>query len=159
MAGSQHTCAIEAAGGGGSPTTVAVCWGANGAGQVDAGNATATPKGPTLVTSGTFGSLAPTTGTTGPDFTCLIGKEGTTKCFGDNNQGQLGTSPGCLSTPVAVCEPTMSNEVFKAVSGGFAFTCALFVSNGVACFGANDSGQLGDGTHTGRNTPSYVSGG
>jgi hypothetical protein len=33
-----------------------------------------------------------------------------------------------------------------SVSGGFAFACGIRGSGGLYCWGANDYGQLGDGT-------------
>lgn len=162
MAGNDHTCAIEtSSGGGGGGSSVAVCWGDNRAGEVVPGSSSAT-AGPTLVDSGTFGSLAPTRGAAGPDFTCLVGKDETPKCFGNNSQWQLSTDTGC-ATPAAqnaICAPTMGSEVFVGISGGWAFTCALFASGGVACFGTNASGQLGDGkAPLGHAQPAFVFGG
>lgn len=41
----------------------------------------------------------------------------------------------------------------KSVVMGEGFVCALTTGGGVACWGANDQGQVGDGTHTDRQAP------
>ena len=45
-----------------------------------------------------------------------------------------------------------------AVSAGYDSACALRSDETVVCWGANDRGQLGDGTTTGRSMPALVSG-
>lgn len=47
---------------------------------------------------------------------------------------------------------------YTSVTSGFDHTCGLTVAGGVACWGSNGEGQLGDGTTTSRFTPVMVSG-
>jgi hypothetical protein len=46
----------------------------------------------------------------------------------------------------------------RAISAGDDYTCAVSAARGVECWGANQHGQLGDGTTTDRTTPVSVAG-
>jgi alpha-tubulin suppressor-like RCC1 family protein len=86
----------------------------------------------------------------GGSHACEIQGDGTVRCWGNNNAGQLGdgTTTSRL-TPVTV--PGFNGAL--AVAAGQSHTCAIFGNGRVYCWGDNSLGQLGDGTHVRQLTP------
>lgn len=97
---------------------------------------------------------------TGPDgdSSCATTSGGKVVCWGMNLRGQLGsgsTGPWARETPVEVVGlPAPARDV----AVGLAHACALLTDGSVRCWGANGSGQLGDGTTTDRLTPVRATG-
>jgi alpha-tubulin suppressor-like RCC1 family protein len=92
---------------------------------------------------------------TGGDHTCALVADGTVRCWGANDRGQLGDGTTTnRSTPVAV--QALRNAV--AITAGLAHTCASLADGTVRCWGANDTGELGDDTTTQQPLPDTVIG-
>ena len=82
--------------------------------------------------------------TAGPD-TCALLSNGTIKCWGYNECGQVGVAAGTQiwpGTPVTVTG--ISDATWVSLGGPLA--CAVLHDGTVDCWGCNENGQLGDGT-------------
>jgi alpha-tubulin suppressor-like RCC1 family protein len=144
-AGYGHTCALLGSG-------AMRCWGENREGQL--GNGTTANPGTAQPVS-VSGITSATAITTGAYHSCAVLGNGTVRCWGRNDQGQLGNATFTTSsTSVLVA----SINSATAVSGGGAHTCAVLNDATVRCWGDNEFGQLGNGTTTSSATPVTVSG-
>jgi alpha-tubulin suppressor-like RCC1 family protein len=142
--GGTHNCALVHNGG-------ARCWGENNNGQL--GDGTTTNRSTPVAVTGLPLNLAQIAAA--DDHTCALLADGTVKCWGLNNKGQLGDgTTSDRSTPVAVSGLTDVAQIAL----GDAYTCALLNSGDVECWGWNNFGQLGDGSTTDSKSPVFVSG-
>ncbi len=147
--GDAHTCALLGSG------TVR-CWGAGGAGQLGDGS-TADRSTPVTVhaSSSSASALSGVSAITGGSYhTCALLANGTMKCWGYSDYGQLGDgTKTARSAPVTVRASSSSAAALSSVSaiaGGGHHTCALLASGTVKCWGWGSLGQLGDGASTDR---------
>jgi len=91
------------------------------------------------------------------DFhTCAVTPQGGLKCWGQNENGQLGdgTQQDSL-VPKQVAG--LSKDVDQVVAGG-SHTCAMKQDGSLVCWGRNNFGQVGDGSVEDALTPTQVSG-
>ena len=171
-AGAYHTCAVTDLGG-------VVCWGDNKVGELgdgtrDGGTGYCTPGTGVVVCSPTpVDVIGLSSGVVaiaaGASHTCALTIAGGAKCWGDNEDGQLGDgtntgpqscpqtsgSSACSADPVDVIG--LSSGV-AAIAAGASHTCALTIAGGAKCWGDNDFGELGDGTTSQQLTPAAVIG-
>jgi alpha-tubulin suppressor-like RCC1 family protein len=156
-AGELHTCALTAAGG-------VKCWGNNSLGQL--GDTTNTFRSAPADVSGLTSGVKSIA--SGDSHTCAVLTDGTAKCWGLNEDGQLGngvnTSLGVgVTSPVTVLASGPPTPItltgIARLATGRTHTCALMDDGSVNCWGRNLAGQLGRGTITQRElTPGVASG-
>jgi hypothetical protein len=155
-AGGTHTCAVL-------DNSAVKCWGFNSTGELGQGDNVARGDSPgemgdnlPAVSLGT-GRTATAVTASATSHTCAILDDGTLKCWGYNNSGQLG--PGASGTLVGDNPGEMGDNLpaanlgagrtATAVTTGDRFTCVLLDNGAVRCWGANGA-QLGG---TGQSAP------
>jgi alpha-tubulin suppressor-like RCC1 family protein len=154
--GMTHGCTV-------GPAHVVECWGDNTYGQVG--------EAPSTAETCRFEGLdypypcrrspQPVPGLTdvvdvsaGWYFSCAVRADGSVWCWGDDQNGQLGSSTSglttchgpnnhaCIASPVQVVGVTNATRVLAS----WGFACALLADGSVSCWGQNDFGQLGNGS-------------
>ena len=133
--GAAHSCAVTGASG----AQALSCWGDNGSGQVTLGVDTPAVQRTALALD--LGTFHPTGVAAGSEDTCAfsMGAPGPL-CFGSNASSQLGLP----ATPRG--ENALSLAAVQGLAAGYEHECALLGDGSVQCWGANDSGQVGNGT-------------
>lgn len=91
-----------------------------------------------------------------PTSTCALRANGQVFCWGFNNHGVLGT--GSFDQPDEKIVTVSGLEDAVHLAAGRWHVCAALGSRGVACWGANQGGLLGDGTTEDRASPVPVLG-
>ena len=128
------------------------CWGYNSLGNLGDGTTTNryTPTQVLGLTSGVSQVIA-------RSYTaCALLTTGSVKCWGYNNNGQIGDGTATdRYTPTQVSGLTSGVERISV--GGF-FACSLLSTGTVKCWGDNSFGKLGDGSTTDRYAPVDVLG-
>ncbi|MFT3767311.1 MAG: hypothetical protein QM820_17570 [Minicystis sp.] len=91
----------------------------------------------------------------GVEHACVLRRDQTVACWGDNRSGQLGDGSK-IPRPAPVVVPGLADVA--ALTLGLWHTCALTRAGAVQCWGNNNVGQLGDGTTTEHLAPRAVPG-
>jgi alpha-tubulin suppressor-like RCC1 family protein len=90
----------------------------------------------------------------GEGHSCALLGDGTVKCWGKNEFGQLGDgTTKNRENPVRV----RGLEDVKALTAGWGHTCALLKEGAVMCWGYNRNGELGNGRSENSSLPVAVS--
>ena len=137
-----HVCARTSAG-------AAACWGLGSVGQLGNGQSSNQTTPVTVTTAGT--ALAGTTIddiSAGGFTTCVVGANDAVACWGSGSRGGLGNG-GTTGSNLAVAPTTagtpLDGKAIAKVSAGRYSACAVATDGTLACWGAGDDGQLGNG--------------
>ena len=131
-AGAAHTCAALASG-------EVKCWGDGGAGQLGQGS-----FAPLLAPAGAIALPRAAAGVAaGADFSCALLADSQVICWGGGARGQLGSGDGTDRAAPGAAVSIDGKPV--ALAAGDHHACALLEDGRIACWGANDRGQLGIG--------------
>lgn len=144
-AGDFHACLL-------TPVGEAWCWGTNFTGVIGTGGITGREPVPLRVAGGhRFSSLS-----AGGSHSCALDGAGAAWCWGQGNNGRLGTGDSAdVYQPAAV----VTDQRFVAITAGSAHSCGLNAQGEAFCWGSNFRGQLGSGDTLDALTPVPVTGG
>jgi alpha-tubulin suppressor-like RCC1 family protein len=143
--GGEHTCVLTTTGG-------VKCWGHNNFGGI--GDGTRTPRPAPVDVVGLGSGVAAVAA--GRHFTCAITVAGGVKCWGLNESGQVGD--GTNENRWSPVDVVGLQHGITAIGAFGNHACAVLQSGGVKCWGANQSGELGDGTGADSSIPVDVKG-
>ncbi|MGB0726641.1 MAG: RCC1 domain-containing protein, partial [Candidatus Poseidoniaceae archaeon] len=135
--GTDHTCAVLDNGS-------LMCWGRDHTGQLGNGAViTGNQHDPGFVDLGTGRTAIAVA--TGNAHTCAILDDGSLKCWGDDQYGQLGNGATTGNQPSPVSVDLGTDRTAVAVTTGNRNTCAILDDGSVKCWGEDNQGQLGNG--------------
>lgn len=144
-AGFGFSCARTAAGG-------VWCWGDNLYGQLGNGS-TVDSALPVPVSDLAAGAVALSLG---ERHACALKDDAKVVCWGYNSNGQLGD--GTLSSKSVPTPVSDSVHSYISIATAAEHSCGVTTAGQARCWGANASGQLGDGSTTRRPVPTGVQG-
>ena len=147
VSGDSHACALQ-------PNGTVRCWGLNSSGQLGDGSFVQRTEPVQVV-----GITSAVALTAGRAHTCARLSNGGVRCWGANTNHQLGDGSNTNRSSPVDFQGLQAYIGVTQVTAGDNYTCLLLTGGTVRCVGANDYGQLGDGTVTARTVPTLVGGG
>ena len=131
--GISHTCVLLSNG-------KVKCWGNNSYKQLGlvSGQLTSPPVDPYVLGADAIDICA------GNYHTCAILSDGGVKCWGRNNNGQLGVSTATTYSMIPANTLNLGGTVSQISCGG-EHTCAIMSTGDVKCWGSNSYGKIGSG--------------
>ena len=133
-AGTRHTCAAYASGS-------VSCWGDNENGQLGDGEFGSNLY--STVPVAVLGISDAVAVAVGWEHSCALHGTGEVSCWGDNSHGEVGSGQTDDTVPLPAKAVGIDDAV--SVTAGHWHTCALRLTGGIYCWGADHDGQLGDG--------------
>ena len=135
-AGYSHSCALH------QDDTIS-CWGNNGSGQL--GNGQNGENANSSVPMKVVNITEATAISAGSFHSCALHQDGTTSCWGDNWQGQLGNGENGENARSTIPVQITDIADATAVDAGGLHSCALHQDGRISCWGYRGDGRLGDG--------------
>jgi hypothetical protein len=152
VGGCSHFCAVNVADG------AVYCWGHGAFGQLGNGAASdvgdaAGEMGASLTAVNIGAGRQAKQLAAGCHHSCALLDDGSVKCWGLNDKGQLGVGDannrgdGGSGGAIAAVDLGTGRTAIQ-ITAGNKFTCALLDNRQLKCWGENDKGQLGQGSST-----------
>jgi len=158
-AGGNHTCAIL-------DNSSVKCWGANESGQLGLGNTTnqgvnSNEMGDNLAAVDLGSGIKATAIAAGGNHTCAILDNSSIKCWGLNDEGQLGQNTddsrgdesGEMGDNLPAIDLRSTGRTAASITTGDKHTCVMDDNASIKCWGYGYYGQLGIGDQKSYNRP------
>ncbi|MBI2551796.1 hypothetical protein HYW17_00640 [Candidatus Uhrbacteria bacterium] len=146
--GQHHACALLEEGS-------VRCWGANSYGQLGDGTSTDSSVVPIAAVSGVGSAVQLSAGF---HHTCAVLENGSARCWGKNENGQLGNGTNNDGGPTPPVTVSGLAGIIQ-ISGGENHTCAVSADGSAYCWGRDQYGRLGTGSsdYPDPHTPALIS--
>lgn len=133
------------------------CWGSNLRGQIGNGDGGSVTSTVTIPSKNVINLSQVVSLSSGENYNCAVTQLGQVKCWGNNDNGQLGfTSTGSYKQQFYPQVAASRIATAEEVSVSQNHSCARLKNDDVYCWGKNDRGQLGNGTQKGSDEPVRV---
>ncbi|HEY0906526.1 MAG TPA: hypothetical protein VGE17_04945, partial [Methylophilus sp.] len=144
-AGYLHTCAVNT-------ENKLYCWGYDSSGQLGNGATVGNQLSPNQESSAATDWKSVSAGT----GTCAVKTNGTLYCWGSDSSGQLGNGAAITANQISPSQEFSGATDWESAMNVYTHSCGLKQNGDVWCWGANNNGQVGDGTTNNAVSPVYT---